>query len=1261
MTINEVKIEHIERLKDIQLTELMKHLIQTELTNNEIGGDVFVPLNITTGDAGDDGKVTWENQKEKTKWLKNRYCLFQNKATELGPTACYEELLRTEFAGKQRELKAEIEKLVRANGCFVLFTNKNLNTTLKEGRINKFREAIRDAGFDNHNTIEIKIYDNNSIKDWVNENMSSIILVQKMNDIHRIPFLNWEEWKATLESSDVIYVSDETIDKSIKNLIFQIKENKTARLIGHSGLGKTRLALEALSKEIGLQKQCLYYELGVHGNLIDLMGFLMSNQNKEGILIIDSCSEDDHNTITSTIKSLTSFSVLTIDISSRATDPNTILIDRNSQRDIVKQIITNMIGTTHSKSDIDYLSNVCEGYPWMAVRFCKQIISQGIKDFHGQIPSTFIKKLLFGGSSDGDEKEYDVIRSCSVFSTFGFLDDDLRGFLEEFEKDNLEEQSEFIRTQVYDGVISKTEFYSICKKYLHQDIIEKRGKYFMVKPTVLAISLATEWLLETPPSRIIDIIEKLQGKPLSYAFVERLKDLDQIDKAKQIAHELFGPESPFGSAEVLNTSWGSQLFRYIVEVNPESMATTIYNSFGQMSNEDLLNVKVGRRSLVWALEKLCFRKESFDKAIKVLFKFALAENENIGNNATGQLLHLFHIHLAGTETSLANRFETVKMFLENTDETSKSLALKCISSALSNYRFSRMMGAEQQGSGAPLKDYVPSNDEIKKYWTNSFNLLVSEHNSTHTLKSEIEETLIASISSMLTISEIQPVLNAIEKVTDNYSLLWLPCIDTLKWSLEYQKELSEEDRKIIDEIIVKLQPKSLKDRLYTIVTKPSWETYEKDEKGELINKPQLNAIKYAEQLIKDNIDITSHLIELSNGEQRQSFHFGHTFGNKIKNKYEFGSKILESFLAVKNTERNINLFSGFLSGIENEETIRKLYEKFLEDTDEPSYAFHLIKLINPELEDFLNLIKICKDNSLHISNFLSFSYGYSFKNLDDEEIKTLLNEISNYNSLGKWTCISLIYTMTFRDNSEWSTYRDIAISTIQSENLLLSKTVVQVEGTHWKQIVLRVLDEKPQDDFICYVASNIIEFCEKESFVYRADTLLSPILEKLFTNHFALMWPIISRAFIGDYRLFWNIRSLFESGFLKSSGFIFNIPENEELIKNWIRNNPDLAPQRIANIMPVRSIDSEQSKWHPISKMIIDEYGNNKKVLSEIGSNMGTFGGSGSLVPYYEDQLKMLTILKIHKIPEVSSWVGKMITYTEKQIKREKLKDEEWG
>jgi hypothetical protein len=90
-----------------------------------------------------------------------------------------------------------------------------------------------------------------------------------------------------------------------------------------------------------------------------------------------------------------------------------------------------------------------------------------------------------------------------------------------------------------------------------------------------------------------------------------------------------------------------------------------------------------------------------------------------------------------------------------------------------------------------------------------------------------------------------------------------------------------------------------------------------------------------------------------------------------------------------------------------------------------------------------------------------------------------------------------------------------------------------------------------------------------------------------------------------------------------------------------------------------RRKENEEIKWHPFSKAIIDEFGDNEKVLRQLASNMGTFGTVGSRIPYFTTQKKLLEELSISKIQRVKEWAIKMLDDTEKTIKRERLDDDE--
>ena len=121
---------------------------------------------------------------------------------------------------------------------------------------------------------------------------------------------------------------------------------------------------------------------------------------------------------------------------------------------------------------------------------------------------------------------------------------------------------------------------------------------------------------------------------------------------------------------------------------------------------------------MWALERLCFREETFVESAKVLMCFAVAEIETYySNNATDYFTQLFRIFLAGTEVGYAPRIEVLKWALEKQDSDFDALAIKACERAftpMSNLH--KMGGAENQGGLLPLEDYRPNSAiEINEY------------------------------------------------------------------------------------------------------------------------------------------------------------------------------------------------------------------------------------------------------------------------------------------------------------------------------------------------------------------------------------------------------------------------------------------------------------------------------------------------------------------------------------------------------------------
>jgi hypothetical protein len=298
--VNQINIEHIKNLKDSELSELLHLLLRIEAQKEKLEGwDASVPFNITTADAGSDGKMIWIGKPDQTFWLKSKFIIFQNKATALGPSECYEEILETKKKKKPRKLKSQIEKLVNADGRYILFTNKSIADSGKDERIENFRRAIKDAGHSNADSFAIEIYDANKIKDWVNENIIAVLFAQKRNGISRpLTFRSWEEWEIDIAASDTPFQSNTTSRNNILAIRETLKTEKVIRISGHSGLGKTRLVFETFRPLPTVSRfihDVIYYDVGLSNNSAEISNFIVSHRNEQrGTIVIDNCDSETH-------------------------------------------------------------------------------------------------------------------------------------------------------------------------------------------------------------------------------------------------------------------------------------------------------------------------------------------------------------------------------------------------------------------------------------------------------------------------------------------------------------------------------------------------------------------------------------------------------------------------------------------------------------------------------------------------------------------------------------------------------------------------------------------------------------------------------------------------------------------------------------------------------------------------------------------------------------------------------------------------------
>ncbi|MFN7097410.1 MAG: hypothetical protein ACK4PR_07625 [Gammaproteobacteria bacterium] len=430
-----VSIEDIKLLNAGKLTKLMERLMILEADATGIPTPrIHVSHAINVADGGEDGRIEWEGGPTKTEFFPSRCCLFQCKATELAPADCKEEIL-TAFKTKKvsARLKLQVEAIFERNasissqsscqaispeGSYVLFYGYPLNQKQIEERIKRFREALQDAGKPYAQTAKFLIIDGNQIAKWVNKYIAAIKAVYEFTG-KLIPAgaLTWDDWSGykKFQYEYVVSSTREQIIGKIKRTL--IENNRNIRVIGLSGLGKTRLALEifrpvqndACSPD--LSKSVIYIDANKQK---DIVSNLMAWRRDElrGIIIVDNCPLTLHDDLVEEANR-SSLKLFTLNYEPSGIAVDTIKLERDTD-DVISKILVNQYPWLKN-NDLERVVQFAQGFPQLAVMMCEVGFQE---DEHlAQIKDSELTKRLIWGRAGKNERAFKVISLCALFDS----------------------------------------------------------------------------------------------------------------------------------------------------------------------------------------------------------------------------------------------------------------------------------------------------------------------------------------------------------------------------------------------------------------------------------------------------------------------------------------------------------------------------------------------------------------------------------------------------------------------------------------------------------------------------------------------------------------------------------------------------------------------------------------------------------------------------------------------------------------------------
>ena len=240
----EVRAEDIQRIDQFQLVSLLGFLLRLEAQSNNIAmSSIHVPENINVADGGEDGFIAWESGPERTNYLPRRYNSFQIKKQNMSKSKC-----KAEVINKDGSLKARLKKCLNSNGAYIVFCNEHSVKKDVDERIEGIKQGIGEAGYKlSEVNAFIDFYDSNKIASWANCYPSAALWIHEIITPGAFTgFQTWEKWGGNPDVSGFTFIGDKESTKHIEQIRKSIhKPRSVVRVVGLSGLGKTRLVFES--------------------------------------------------------------------------------------------------------------------------------------------------------------------------------------------------------------------------------------------------------------------------------------------------------------------------------------------------------------------------------------------------------------------------------------------------------------------------------------------------------------------------------------------------------------------------------------------------------------------------------------------------------------------------------------------------------------------------------------------------------------------------------------------------------------------------------------------------------------------------------------------------------------------------------------------------------------------------------------------------------------------------------------------------------
>uniref|UniRef100_UPI0030D98898 hypothetical protein n=1 Tax=Acinetobacter beijerinckii TaxID=262668 RepID=UPI0030D98898 len=531
-------------------------------------------------------------------------------------------------------------------------------------------------------------------------------------------FNDWSNTKAEIEAE---YFFDENVkvispnhhrDNEI-NVVHGINEireklNKggtSVRLVGLSGVGKTRFAQALFDEHIGEKsldhRNVWYCDLGdspipLPEHFIDEL----IKKHKPFILIVDNCGQDTHANLTRNIKE-TQISLLTIeyDIKDDLPENTEVYKLKPISEEIVKRVIER-----HYPDIGDLTSRKIAEFSGGNYRLALAIASNlGKTDNISVLTDGQLFKRLFWQQGQKNDDLFKIAQIFSLVYSFNI-------------EDSGTENSELDFLARLAGVNSDTAIEAI-ETLKQKDIVQQRSQWRAILPHAVANRLAKELISK---KLVLQLDQYCQQMPqrLQRSFIKRLSYLHDQPKVQDLVKNWFKFEGWLGQ-KLLDDTYNSQdlvYIRLLASIDEEELLN-LFEAKSQQDPDFLTRKNSHYVEISRLIRYLAYHEQNFKRAFDLLVIFTRDEKPDERNNSNSiqeLIASLFRLYTSETLANLEIKKEAINELNDKLEY--QFLLLKVLRTALNFHEYGYLLKGSYDDGKPSSYGYQPKTLKEQLSW-----------------------------------------------------------------------------------------------------------------------------------------------------------------------------------------------------------------------------------------------------------------------------------------------------------------------------------------------------------------------------------------------------------------------------------------------------------------------------------------------------------------------------------------------------------------